>query len=140
MHDAAPAPLFAADPQPWRRTGEWPHRAWVDPAASPVPLPPGLVRGPLEVRLRTITAQRLSLLYAPTAPEFFDRSLFRSFIATLRELSLVRVDAAGKLAFGDELVTWANDSRLILSRELRHSILKITPEMAHQASLPKTSD
>ena len=87
-----------------------------------------------------LTAQRLSLLYAPTAPEFFDRSLFRSFIATLRELSLVRVDAAGKLAFGDELVTWANDSRLILSRELRHSILKITPEMAHQASLPKTSD
>lgn len=83
-----------------------------------------------------LTAQRLSLLYAPTAPEFFDRSLFRSFIATLRELRLVRVNEAGKLAFGDELVEWSNDSRLILSRELRHSILKITPEMARTDAPP----
>ncbi|NLB13153.1 MAG: hypothetical protein GX826_03925, partial [Gammaproteobacteria bacterium] len=37
--------------------------------------------------------------------------------------------------FGPELVAWSNDSRLILSRELRHSILKITPETA-RASLP----
>lgn len=87
-----------------------------------------------------LTAQRLSLLYAPTAPEFFDRSLFRNFIATLRELGLVRVDEAGKLAFGEELTAWANDSKLILSRELRHSILKITPEMAREAALPAVSE
>lgn len=86
-----------------------------------------------------LSAQRLSLLYAPSAPEFFDRSLFRSFIATLRELGLVRVDEAGKLAFGDELAMWAKDSKLILSRELRHSILKITPEMARDAASPAAS-
>lgn len=80
-----------------------------------------------------LTSQRLSLLYAPSAPEFFDRSLFRGFVATLRELGLVRVDDAGKLAFGEALATWANDSKLILSREMRHSILKITPEMASSA-------
>lgn len=34
-------------------------------------------------------AQRLSLLYAPAAPEFFDRTLFRGFIQKLRELRLV---------------------------------------------------
>ena len=34
-------------------------------------------------------AQRLSLLYAPAAPEFFDKTLFRSFIQKLRELKLV---------------------------------------------------
>ena len=79
-----------------------------------------------------LTAQRLALLYAPAAPEFFDRALFRSFIATLRELKLVWVDEAGKLVFDAELETWANDSRLILSRELRHSILKITPETTPQ--------
>lgn len=84
-----------------------------------------------------LTAQRLALLYAPAAPEFFDRSLFRSFIATLRELELVRVDGDGKLTFGDDLVAWSNDSRLILSRELRHSILKITPDMARD---PKPAD
>lgn len=80
-----------------------------------------------------LTAQRLALLYAPAAPEFFDRSLFRGFIATLRELHLVRVDEAGKLAFDKELIAWADDSRLILSRELRHSILKVTPEMGVRA-------
>lgn len=81
-----------------------------------------------------LTAQRLSLLYAPSAPEFFDRALFRGFIATLRELGLARVDEAGKLAFGEPLEAWAKDSKLILSRELRHSILKITPGMAREAA------
>lgn len=79
-----------------------------------------------------LTAQRLSLLYAPSAPEFFDRSLFRGFIATLRELGLVWLDEGGKLAFGEELEAWAKDSRLILSREMRHTILKVTPEVARQ--------
>ena len=36
-----------------------------------------------------LAAQRLSLLYAPAAPEFFDKSLFRGFIQKLRELRLV---------------------------------------------------
>ena len=36
-----------------------------------------------------LAAQRLSLLYAPAAPEFFDKALFRSFIQQLRELKLV---------------------------------------------------
>lgn len=79
-----------------------------------------------------LSAQRLSLLYEPSAPEFFDRSLFRGFIATLRELGLVWADADGRLAFDQALVAWGKDSRLILSRELRHTILKVTPEIARQ--------
>ena len=35
-------------------------------------------------RLCHLAAQRLSLLYAPAAPEFFDKSLFRGFIQKLR--------------------------------------------------------
>lgn len=77
-----------------------------------------------------LTAQRLSLLYSQAAPEFFDRSLFRGFIAKLRELRLVRVDDAGKLTYGDEMDAWARDAKIILSRELRHSIMKISPETA----------
>jgi len=77
-----------------------------------------------------LTAQRLSLLYAQVAPEFFDRALFKGFIASLREQSLVRVDENGKLAFDATLESWASDAKLILSRELIHSILKITPDMA----------
>ncbi|MBB5209595.1 glycerol-3-phosphate O-acyltransferase [Chiayiivirga flava] len=83
-----------------------------------------------------LTAQRLSLLYSQSAPEFFDRSLFRGFIATLRELEFVRVGENGKLVYSERLEAWAKDSKIILSRELRQAILKITPDMAREVAEP----
>jgi len=77
-----------------------------------------------------LAAQRLSLLYAPSAPEFFDKSLFRSFILKLRELKLVWPDANNKLVFDQRLDTWARDAKVILGRELRHTIEKVSPEAA----------
>ncbi|SDY99790.1 glycerol-3-phosphate acyltransferase [Lysobacter sp. yr284] len=77
-----------------------------------------------------LAAQRLSLLYAPAAPEFFDKTLFRGFIQKLRELRLVWPDSENKLAFDQRLDTWAKDAKVILGRELRHTIEKISPEMA----------
>ena len=79
-------------------------------------------------------AQRLSLLYAPAAPEFFDKTLFRGFIQKLRELKLVWVDGNGKLTFDDRLDTWAKDAKVILGRELRHTIEKVSPEAAAKAT------
>ena len=94
----------------------------------------GAVRaGELE-NLCHLTAQRLSLLYSQSAPEFFDRSLFRGFIATLRELEFVRVGENGKLVYNERLEAWAKDSKIILSRELRQAIMKITPEMARDVA------
>jgi glycerol-3-phosphate O-acyltransferase len=95
--------------------------------------PHTLSTGELE-SLCQMTAQRLSLLYAPAAPEFFDRTLFRGFIQKIREIGLVKTDAEGKLDYGDELDAWAKDARVILGRELRHTILKITPETARAAA------
>jgi glycerol-3-phosphate O-acyltransferase len=80
-----------------------------------------------------LAAQRLSLLYAPAAPEFFDRSLFRGFIQKLRELGLVRLDQNSKLAFDQRLDAWARDAKLILGRELRHTIEKVSPEASRPA-------
>jgi glycerol-3-phosphate O-acyltransferase len=77
-----------------------------------------------------LAAQRLSLLYAPAAPEFFDKALFRSFIQKLRELRLVWPDANSKLVFDDRLAALAKDATVILGRELRHTIEKISPEAA----------
>jgi glycerol-3-phosphate O-acyltransferase len=73
-------------------------------------------------------AQRLSLLYAPAAPEFFDRTLFRSFIQKLRQLRLVWPDENSKLLFDDRLDAWAKDAKFILGRELRHTIERVSPE------------
>jgi glycerol-3-phosphate O-acyltransferase len=91
--------------------------------------PGTLSAGELET-LCHLAAQRLSLLYAPAAPEFFDKSLFRGFIAKLRELRLVWADANGKLTFDERLDAWARDARFILGRELRHSIEKVSPDAA----------
>ncbi|HEY5851172.1 MAG TPA: glycerol-3-phosphate 1-O-acyltransferase, partial [Lysobacter sp.] len=83
-----------------------------------------------------LAAQRLSLLYAPAAPEFFDKTLFRGFIQKLREMKLVWPDENGKLAFDARLDAWAKDAKVILGRELRHTIEKISPETAKAAPVP----
>ena len=75
----------------------------------------------------TLTAQRLSLLNELSAPEFFDKALFRGFIQKLRERKVVWNDDNGKLDYDSALDDLVRDARVILSREVRHSILKITP-------------
>ncbi|QYR53210.1 glycerol-3-phosphate 1-O-acyltransferase PlsB [Lysobacter soyae] len=75
-----------------------------------------------------LAAQRLSLLYSPAAPEFFDKSLFRGFIQKLREMRLVWPDDQSRLLFDDRLKTWAKDAKVILGREMRHALEKVSPE------------
>jgi glycerol-3-phosphate O-acyltransferase len=75
----------------------------------------------------TLTAQRLGLLNELSAPEFFDKALFRGFIQKLREVKVVWTDPNGKLDFSEALEDMVRDARVILAREVRHSILKITP-------------
>jgi len=75
-----------------------------------------------------LSAQRLSLLQELNAPEFFDKSLFRGFIQKLRERRVVWTGDDGKLDFAADLEEVAKDARVILSREIRHGILKLTPE------------
>ena len=89
--------------------------------------PRTLSAGELE-SLCHLTAQRLSLLYAPAAPEFFDKSLFRGFIQKLREMKLVWVCPNGKLDFDEQLMAWEKDAKVVLGRDLRHTISKLSPE------------
>jgi glycerol-3-phosphate O-acyltransferase len=86
--------------------------------------------------LCTLTAQRLSLLLELNAPEFFDKSLFRGFIQKLRERKVVWTDDGGKLDFDAELESVARDAKVILSREIRHGILKLTPERRQALAPP----
>lgn len=92
--------------------------------------------------LCTLTAQRLSLLHEMNAPEFFDKSLFRGFIQKLRERRVVWPDESGKLDFDTALEEVVRDAKIILSREIRHGILKLAPErresLASSEDTPKT--
>ena len=71
------------------------------------------------------TAQRMTLLYGLDSPEFFDRTLFVNFIALLRTRGVIRAGEGGKLDFDEVLLRVAQDAQLVLSEQLRHSILQI---------------
>jgi glycerol-3-phosphate O-acyltransferase len=73
-----------------------------------------------------LMAQRMTMLYGFNSPEFFDRTLFESFIDGLRERGVVRAAAGGLLEFDDVLVRVAADAQVVLSEQIRHSILQVT--------------
>jgi glycerol-3-phosphate O-acyltransferase len=73
-----------------------------------------------------LMAQRMSVLYGLNSPEFFDKSLFRNFIELLRRRGVVQASAAGNLIFGELLLGVATDAQLVLSEQIRHSILQVT--------------
>jgi glycerol-3-phosphate O-acyltransferase len=73
-----------------------------------------------------LMAQRITMLYGFNSPEFFDRAMFEHFIDLLREREVVRVIDGGRLEFGDVLERVAEDAQLVLSEQIRHSILQIT--------------
>jgi glycerol-3-phosphate O-acyltransferase len=83
-------------------------------------------------RLCFMTAQRISMLHEFDAPEFSDRSLFRQFIAQLRKTDVLRTNEAGNLEYNDALGRLSDDARYILSKEIRHSIIQMAPQMLEQ--------
>jgi glycerol-3-phosphate O-acyltransferase len=71
-------------------------------------------------------AQRMSMLYGLAAPEFFDRAMFRDFIELLRQRGMIRLDGDGRLDHDDALLSVAQDARIVLSEQIRNSILQVT--------------
>ncbi|MEO6079792.1 MAG: glycerol-3-phosphate 1-O-acyltransferase PlsB [Steroidobacteraceae bacterium] len=70
-------------------------------------------------------AERMVTLYGFYSPEFFDRSLFEGFVSLLRRRGVLRSDAEGKLTYDAVLGQIADDAQLVLSEQLRHSILQL---------------
>jgi glycerol-3-phosphate O-acyltransferase len=52
----------------------------------------------------------------------------------------VWTDDGGKLDFDSELESVARDAKVILSREIRHGILKLTPERRQALAPPAGAD
>ena len=73
-----------------------------------------------------LMAQRISVLYGLNSPEFFDKSLFRNFIDLLRRRNVIQDSASGELLYGEPLLAVAADAQLVLSEQIRHSILQVT--------------
>ncbi len=71
-------------------------------------------------------AQRITMLYGFNSPEFSDRALFENFIDLLLERAVVCADGCGHLVFDEVLDRVAADAELVLSEQIRHSILQVT--------------
>ncbi len=80
-----------------------------------------LSRAELE-RLCTETAQRISMLHEFSAPEFYDRALFKGFIAQLRKIGFLSTNKENKLLFDQRLEQISEDARFILGEAIRHEI------------------
>ena len=69
-----------------------------------------------------VLAQRLSIIHGLNAPEFFDKSLFRGFIAQMRHHGVLEITQTNKLVFGDNIQRVADQAHSLLTTEIRHSI------------------
>ena len=87
-----------------------------------------LSRSELE-RLCILTAQRISQLNEFAAPEFYDRNQIRQFITLLRETGVLTTSEDDKLEFNSVIQQISEDSRYILSQEIRHNIIRVAPQV-----------
>jgi len=89
-------------------------------------------------QLCTLSAQRISLLHQFDAPEFSDRTLFKQFIESLQDIDVLGRDDEGNLTFDRRLEAFARDAKLVLDKEVRHTILQITPRVLELDALRKS--
>jgi len=90
-------------------------------------------------QLCTQGAQRISMLHEFDAPEFSDRTLFRQFIASLQEIGVLDLNQQGNLTFDRRLEAFARDAKLVLDREVRHTIIQIAPRI-HELEASKAKN
>ncbi|MBJ7277030.1 glycerol-3-phosphate 1-O-acyltransferase PlsB [Marinobacter salarius] len=74
----------------------------------------------------TLLAERMSILFGLNAPEFFDKTLFRNFIANMQHNGVITTDDDGLLCYTEGLDEVAEDARLVLSVEKRQAIQQVT--------------
>ncbi|MEM1082398.1 MAG: hypothetical protein AAGH65_12560, partial [Pseudomonadota bacterium] len=72
---------------------------------------------------------RISMLHHFEAPEFSDRTLFKRFIDTLQDIQVLERNDEGNLTFDRRLENFARDAKLVLDKEIRHTIIQISPRI-----------
>ncbi|MEE4217650.1 MAG: glycerol-3-phosphate 1-O-acyltransferase PlsB [Xanthomonadales bacterium] len=92
-----------------------------------------LSRGELE-QLCILTAQRISQLNEFAAPEFYDRKQIRQFINLLLDSQILRNNEQDKLEFNSVIQQISEDSRYVLSEEIRYNIIRVAPQVLAEDS------
>jgi len=88
-------------------------------------------REALEERCFLLT-QRLAILYELETPDFYDRSLFNNFLDMLIRRGYVAADDKQRLTLEEPLREVDEDVRLLLSNQVRHTILNVARARSRQ--------
>ena len=88
------------------------------------------------VDLCHLLGQRLSVLYADDIPDFFDRSLFTSFVNALSRLDYIQTDSeTGVLTFDERINNIAHHAKYVLSTDMMQILQQVASldeeEIAH---------
>ncbi len=88
------------------------------------------------VDLCHLLGQRLSVLYADDIPDFFDRSLFTSFVNALSRLNYIQTDdETGVLTFDERINNIAHHAKYVLSTDMMQILQQVASlneeEIAH---------
>lgn len=78
-----------------------------------------------------LVAQKISMIYGINSPDFFDRQLFGHFIDTLFELDFIERNEKGQLMFQQAFNQVNADIRILLSVEVRSTILQLLNSSHH---------
>ncbi|MCH8551076.1 MAG: glycerol-3-phosphate 1-O-acyltransferase PlsB [Natronospirillum sp.] len=84
-----------------------------------------LSAGQLESRAQEV-AQLVSVLNGLNAPEFFDKSLFKQFVQTLREKEVIHTDADNRIRFDQRVPDGLAAAESLLNPELVRNVNWIT--------------
>ncbi|MGE5668684.1 MAG: 1-acyl-sn-glycerol-3-phosphate acyltransferase, partial [Betaproteobacteria bacterium] len=96
-----------------------------------------VTQGRLEELMQMLT-HRLSLLFEFAPPDFYERSTFGSYIATLLETGLVREDADGSLHLHEHTRTWERQVERLLPADAVLAIRRVAVE--HASPAPARND
>ncbi len=73
-----------------------------------------------------LLGQRLSVLYADDIPDFFDRSLFTSFVNALSRLNYIQTDEeTGVLTFDERINNIAHHAKYVLSTDMMQILQQV---------------
>ena len=77
------------------------------------------------IELSHLMAQRVSMIYDLSSPDFFDKRLITNFIDTLKDIDYINFDNDGPIEYSDESLAVGEDAVSLLDKGVRSSILQL---------------
>jgi glycerol-3-phosphate O-acyltransferase len=77
------------------------------------------------IELSHLMAQRVSMIYDLSSPDFFDKRLITNFIDTLKDIDYIYFDKDGPIEYSDESLAVGEDAVSLLDKGVRSSILQL---------------